>query len=168
MGMLLALGGVVLVILKPTARLHFSFDTLWGDLVTLMAGISSTVFFSAWSRPLLKVYSPMRLMGYCMMIGASVLWIAALFMPHSVAWGQMGAKAWCSLGYAIFFAGVLGHICWYEGIRRIGVTKSMVYLYLIPICAVLFNYFLMGEKIFFQQILGGTLILWGVHRSLQT
>lgn len=168
MGMLLALAGVILVILKPTAHLHFSFDTLWGDLITLMAGISSTVFFSAWSRPLLKVYSPMRLMGYCMMIGASVLWIAALFMPHSITWDQMGARAWWSLGYAIFFAGVLGHICWYEGIRRIGVTQSMVYLYFIPICAVLFNYFLMGEKIFFQQILGGTLILWGVHRSLQT
>jgi drug/metabolite transporter (DMT)-like permease len=167
MGMLLALGGVVLVILKPTAHLHFSFDTLWGDLITLMAGISSTVFFSAWSRPLLKVYSPMRLMGYCMMIGASILWIAAFFTPHSIAWDQMGARAWWSLGYAIIFSGVLGHICWYEGIRRIGVTKSMVYLYFITICAVLFNYFLMGEKIFFQQILGGTLILWGVHRSLQ-
>lgn len=168
MGMLLALAGVILVILKPTAHLHFSFDTLWGDLITLMAGISSTVFFSAWSRPLLKVYSPMRLMGYCMMVGASVLWIAAFFMPHSITWDLMGARAWWSLGYAIFFSGVLGHICWYEGIRRIGVTKSMVHLYFIPICAVLFNYFLMGEKIFFQQILGGTLILWGVHRSLQT
>lgn len=168
MGMLLALAGVILVILKPTAHLHFSFDTLWGDLITLMAGISSTVFFSAWSRPLLKVYSPMRLMGYCMMIGASVLWIAAFIMPHSITWDLMGARAWWSLGYAIFFSGVLGHICWYEGIRRIGVTKSMVHLYFIPICAVLFNYFLMGEKIFFQQILGGTLILWGVHRSLQT
>jgi drug/metabolite transporter (DMT)-like permease len=168
LGMLLALTGVILVILKPTPRLHFSFDTLWGDLLTLVAGLCSTIFFSAGSKPLLNVYSPMRLMGYCMIIGALVLWIAAFFMPHSIAWGQMGAKAWWSLGYAIFFSGVLGHICWYEGIGRIGVTKSLVYLYFIPICAVLFNYFLMGEKIFFQQIFGGALILWGVHRSLQT
>ena len=168
LGMLLALTGVILVILKPTPRLHFSVDTLWGDLLTLVAGLCSTIFFSAGSKPLLNVYSPMRLMGYCMIIGALVLWIAAFFMPHSIAWGQMGTKAWWSLGYAIIFSGVLGHICWYEGIGRIGVTKSLVYLYFIPICAVLFNYFLMGEKIFFQQILGGVLILWGVHRSLQT
>jgi drug/metabolite transporter (DMT)-like permease len=167
-GMLLALAGVILVILKPTAHLHFSLDTLWGDLITLMAGISSTIFFSAWSKPLLKVYSPMRLMGYCMMIGASILWIAAFFVPHSISWGQMGAKGWWSLGYAIFFSGVLGHICWYEGIKQIGVAKSMVYLYFIPICAVLFNYFLMGEEIFFQQILGGGLILLGVHHRLRS
>ncbi len=168
MGMLLALGGVTLVILKPTANLSFALDTLWGDLLTLMAGICSTIFFSAWSKPLLEVYSPMRLMGYCMIIGASVLWIAVFFMPHSIAWDQIGAKAWWSLGYAVFFGGVLGHIFWYEGIGRIGVTKALVYLYFIPICAVLFNYFLMGEKIFFQQILGGALILWGIRRSLST
>ncbi len=168
LGMVLALGGVILVILKPTVKFHFSLETLSGDLLTLLAGVCSTIFFSAWSKPLLKIYSPLRLMGYCMMIGASVLWIAVFLDPHSVAWGEVSVRAWESLAYAIFFSGVLGHVCWYEGIGRIGVTKSLVYLYFIPICAVLFNTFLMGEKIFLQQIIGGTLILWGVHRSLRT
>jgi drug/metabolite transporter (DMT)-like permease len=168
LGMLLALGGVILVILKPTAKLNFSLDTLWGDLLTLMAGTCSTIFFSAWSKPLLKNYSPMRLMGYCMIIGSLILWLAVLVLAQPVVGEKIGMKAWLSLGYAIFFSGMLGHIFWYEGIERIGVTKSMVYLYFIPICAVLFNYFLMGEKISFQQILGGALILWGVHISLRT
>jgi drug/metabolite transporter (DMT)-like permease len=167
LGMLLALGGVMLVIFKPTAQFHFSLDTLWGDLLTLMAAICSAIFFSAWSKPLLKDYSPMRLMGFCMIIGSLVLWMAALFMPQPIGLGYMGVKTWWSLGYAIFFAGVIGHVCWYEGIGRIGVTRSLTYLYFIPICAVLFNYLWMGEKIFPQQIVGGALILWGVHRSLR-
>jgi drug/metabolite transporter (DMT)-like permease len=158
----------MLVIFKPTAAFHFSLDTLWGDLLTLSAGICSAIFFSAWSKPLLKEYSPMRLVGFCMIIGSLVLWIATLFMPQPIGLGHMGVKTWWSLGYAILFAGVIGHICWYEGIGRIGVTKSLTYLYLIPICAVLFNYLLMGEKIFLQQIIGGALILWGVHHSLRT
>jgi len=58
-GMLLALVGVVLVILKPTAKLHFSLETLPGDLLTLMAGFCSAIFFSVWSKPLLKTYSPL-------------------------------------------------------------------------------------------------------------
>lgn len=168
LGMLLALGGVMLVIFKPTTQLLFSLDTLWGDLLTLMAGVCSAIFFSAWSKPLLKDYSPMRLVGFCMIVGSLVLWMAVLFIPQPIGWGHTGVKTWCSLGYAIFFAGVLGHICWYEGIGRIGVTKSLTYLYFIPICAVLFNYLWMGEKIFPQQIVGGALILWGVHRSLRT
>ena len=59
-GMLLALAGVVLVILKPTAKLHFSLETLPGDLLTLMAGFCAAIFFSVWSKPLLKSYSPLE------------------------------------------------------------------------------------------------------------
>jgi drug/metabolite transporter (DMT)-like permease len=168
LGMILALGGVILVILKPSVRLHFSLDTLPGDLLTLVAGLCAAIFFSAWSKPLLRIYSPLRLMGYCMIIGSLALWLAALLLPQSVAWGQIGVEAWGSLGYAIFISGVIGHTFWYAGIDRIGVTRALIYLYFIPICAVLFNYSLMGEKIYIQQLLGGALILSGVHRSLRT
>ena len=166
-GMLLALVGVVLVILKPTAKLHFSLDTLPGDLLTLMAGFCAAIFFSVWSKPLLKTYSPLRLMSYCMIIGSLVLWIASPFSAQPIVWSQVWEKTWWSMGYAVVFSGMLGHVFWYEGLGRIGVTKSMVYLYFIPIWAVLFNTLMMGETIFLQQILGGVLILLGVHHALK-
>jgi drug/metabolite transporter (DMT)-like permease len=166
-GMLLALVGVVLVILKPTAKLHFSLETLPGDLLTLMAAFCAAIFFSVWSKPLLKSYSPLRLMSYCMIIGSLVLWIASPFSTQPIVWGQVWEKTWWSMGYAVVFSGMLGHVSWYEGLERIGVTKSMVYLYFIPIWAVLFNFLVMGETIFFQQILGGVLILLGVHHALK-
>ena len=166
-GMLLALIGVVFVILKPTAKLHFSLETLPGDLLTLLAAFCAAIFFSVWSKPLLKSYSPLRLMSYCMLIGSLVLWIASPFSAQPVVWGQVLEKTWWSMGYAVVFSGMLGHVFWYEGLERIGVTKSMVYLYFIPIWAVVFNFFMMGETIFLQQILGGVLILLGVHHTLK-
>jgi len=167
-GMLLALLGVVLVMLKPTAELHFSLETLPGDLLTLVAGFCSAIFFSVWSKPLLKTYSPLRLMSYCMIIGSLVLWIASPFSTQPVIWSQVWENTWWAMGYAVLFSGMLGHVLWYEGIGRIGITKSMVYLYFIPIWAVLFNTLMMGEKIFPQQILGGILILLGVHQTLKS
>ena len=167
LGMLVALVGVVLVILKPTAKLHFSLETLPGDLLTLMAGFCAAIFFSVWSKSLLEIYSPLRLMSYCMIIGSIVLWIASLFSTQPIPWSQAWEKTWWSMGYAVVFSGMLGHVFWYEGLGRIGVTKSMVYLYLIPIWAVLFNHFMMEETIFLQQILGGILILLGVHHTLR-
>jgi drug/metabolite transporter (DMT)-like permease len=167
-GVLLALVGVVLVMLKPTAELHFSLETLPGDLLTLMAGFCSAIFFSVWSKPLLKTYSPLRLMSYCMIIGSLVLWIASPFSTQPVVWSQVWENTWWSMGYAVLFSGMLGHVLWYEGLERIGITKSMVYLYFLPIWAVLFNAFMMGEKIFLQQILGGILILLGVHQTLRS
>jgi drug/metabolite transporter (DMT)-like permease len=166
-GMLVALVGVVLVILKPTAKLHFSLETLPGDLLTLMAGFCAAIFFSVWSKPLLKIYSPLRLMSYCMIIGSLVLWIASPFSTQPVLWGKVWKETWWSMGYAVIFSGMLGHVFWYEGLERIGVTKSMVYLYFIPIWAVLFNFLMMGETIFLQQIFGGVLILLGVHHALK-
>ncbi len=165
--MLVSLFGVVLVILKPTARLHLSLDTLAGDLLTLIAAFFAAVFLSAWSKPLLKIYSPLRLMGYCMMIGSLVLWLAVPFLATPVALNQVGAKSWWALGYAILLPGIIGHVSYYGGIERMGVTRSMVYLFFIPLCAILFNYLWMGEKIFPQQILGGLLILLGVHGALR-
>jgi len=166
-GMLLALIGVVFVILKPTAKLHFSLETLPGDLLTLLAAFCAAIFFSVWSKPLLKSYSPLRLMSYCMIIGSLVLWIVSPFSAQPVVWGQVLEKTWWSMGYAVVFSGMLGHVFWYEGLERIGVTKSMVYLYFIPIWAVVFNFLMMGETIFLQQILGGVLILLGVHHTLK-
>jgi drug/metabolite transporter (DMT)-like permease len=166
-GMLLALVGVVLVILKPTARLHFSLETLPGDLLTLMAAFCAAIFFSVWSKPLLKIYSPLRLMSYCMVIGSLVLWIVSIFLSQPVIWVEVWEKTWWSMGYAVVFSGMLGHVFWYGGLERIGVAKSMVYLYFIPIWAVLFNTLMMGETLFLQQILGGVLILLGVHRTLK-
>jgi hypothetical protein len=43
----------------------------------------------------------------------------------------------------------------------------MTYQYLTSIWAVVFTYSLMGEEIFFQQILGGIFTLLGVHRVLR-
>jgi len=71
------------------------------------------------------------------------------------------------MGYAILFSGMVGHVFWYEGLERIGVTKSMLYLYFIPIWAVIFNTLMMGETIFLPQMIGGVLILLGVHHSLK-
>lgn len=166
-GMLLAMVGVVLVILKPTARLDLSLETLPGDLLSLLAAFCSAIFFSVWSQPLLKTYSPLRLMSYCMIIGSFVLWITSFFSSQPVLWGQVWENTWWSMGYAVVFSGMLGHVFWYKGLERVGVTKSMVYLYLIPIWAVLFNFLMMGERIFLQQVVGGILILLGVHHGLK-
>jgi len=165
--MMISLFGVILVILKPTARLHFSLDTLPGDLLSLVAAFCAAVFLSAWSKPLLKIYSPLRLMGYCMIIGSLVLWLAVPLLAAPIVLNQVRAASWWALGYAILLPGIVGHVFYYGGIERLGVTRSMVYLYLVPLWAILFNYLWMGEKVFPQQILGGLFILLGVHGALR-
>jgi hypothetical protein len=41
-------------------------------------------------------------------------------------------------------------------------------VYLMRVWAVLFNHLVMGERIFPQQIAGGAIILWAVHRVFRS
>ena len=161
--MFIALSGVFLVVLKPTARFHFSIDTLTGDLMTLMASFCGAIFLSVWSKPLLLIYSPLRLMGSCMMFGSAVLWLAVPFYKSPVSLYQVATVSWWALGYAVLFSGIIGHVSYYGGIKKLGITRSMVFLYLVPLWAVIFNAIFFGERIYPQQILGGVLIILGVH-----
>ncbi len=165
--LLLSLLGVALIVLKPGSGIRISLDTLAGDLLLVIAAIFAAVFLSIWSKPLLKRYSPLRLMGYSMIFGSVVLWLAVPVSGAGVSLNQVGSKSWWALGYAVLLAGIVGHVSYYGGIERLGVTPSMVYLYLIPVWALLFNHLWLGEKILLQQILGGILILFGVHSLLR-
>jgi drug/metabolite transporter (DMT)-like permease len=167
-GMALATAGAALVILRPDARVGFSGDTLVGDLITLLACLCFAICFSAWAKPLLGKYSPLRLVGWCMVAGSLVLWAAALQPAVHMEWGRVGTSSWWALAYAVVFAGVLGHVCWYEGIGRIGVSRTLVYQYLVPVWAVAFNHIFLGESLFHQQVAGGILILWGVRKASQS
>lgn len=166
-GMLIAFIGVLLIILKPSVHLQFSLETLYGDVMTLVAAGCFAVFCTSWSKPLLTLYSPLRVTGYSMAFSSAVLWIVVLVSGTHKPWGQIGLHSWCSFGYAVFLSGIVAHVVWYQGIGRIGVAKTMIYIYLIPIAAVLFNHFLMGERVYVQQLIGGVLILWGVRSVLR-
>jgi drug/metabolite transporter (DMT)-like permease len=96
-----------------------------------------------------------------------LLWIAALIPGSRKPWGQIGLSSWYCLGYAVFLSGIVAHVIWYQGIGRIGVAKTMIYVYLIPVAAVLFNHFVLGEEVYIQQLMGGVLILWGVRSVLK-
>jgi drug/metabolite transporter (DMT)-like permease len=151
-GMLVAFIGVLLIILKPSAQLQFSLKTLYGDVLTFVAASCFAVFCASWSS---------------MALSSMLLWIAALIPGSRKPWGQIGLSSWYCLGYAVFLSGIVAHVIWYQGIGRIGVAKTMIYVYLIPVAAVLFNHFVLGEEVYIQQLMGGVLILWGVRSVLK-
>jgi drug/metabolite transporter (DMT)-like permease len=64
------------------------------------------------------------------------------------------------------YLGVLGsalaYIGYYDGIRKIGATRSGVFIALNPLTAVLLGALLLGEQLTLAICLGGGLILMGI------
>jgi drug/metabolite transporter (DMT)-like permease len=166
-GMLLAFAGVLLIILKPGARFHFSPETLRGDVLTLVASLCFTIGITIGSRPLLERYSPLKFTGWTMMAGAVVLSVAAYPSALETRWAAVSPASWLALGYAVVFGAVVGHVFWFAAVARIGVTRCLTSHYLIPVWATTVSVLLLGERVYLQQILGGALILWGVSRVLR-
>ena len=165
--MIVAFLGVALIVLKPGARFQLSARSLLGDLLTLISALCFTIGFTIPSAPLLKRYSALKLTGYSMLCG-SVLLLAGAFVPAiRMDWAAVPAKAWVSLAYAATLGGMVGHVLWFEGIARIGVTRTLVYQFIIPAWAMVVNALLLGETIHIQQVGGGALIFWGVYRALR-
>ena len=67
------------------------------------------------------------------------------------------------MAFAAFLAAGVAYVFWYQGVKRIGVTRTMVYHYIMPFAAVFFAAYALEERITLLQIAGGSSILAGVY-----
>src|SRR5208283_1837328 len=92
-----------------------------------------------------------------------------LLLPASIpglcnqSWSAISMLSWSALAFAAFIAAGIAYVFWYKGVKALGVTRTMVYHYLMPFAAVLFAAVALGEKITRFQIGGGASILLGVY-----
>ena len=88
------------------------------------------------AQPLITKYSAMRVTSWSTLIGIVPLVVYCLFNVNTLTW-PVDMPSWGSLAYSIVFATIFGLAMWYVGISQIGSTKVMVYMYLVPLFAVI-------------------------------
>jgi drug/metabolite transporter (DMT)-like permease len=115
------------------------------------------------SKPLLGRISPLKLTTLTLSLG-TIFYIPfcvkdILRIPYSA----VSAKAWMSIAYSGVFALVICYVIWYASLRRVGSTKTAIYTYLIPVFAVIFASFILGERFTVQQAIGALIIFLGVY-----
>ncbi len=161
-GLFLSFLGAVLIIWTRTGGLHFTWQALSGDLLTLAASFSWALY-TLRAKPLLQQYSPIKITAYSMAAGTILLLPLSLPELASQPWLSISMQSWGALGFAAFLGGGLAYTLWYQGVQQLGVTRTIVYHYLVPFVAVAFAALFLQEQITFLQILGGCSILAGVY-----
>jgi drug/metabolite transporter (DMT)-like permease len=162
LGLLLSSFGSILIIWTRTGGLRFSWQALSGDLLTLAASFSWALY-TLRAKPLLQRYSPIKISAYSMAAGTILLLPLSIQELTAQTWRSIPLQSWGALGFAAFFGGGLAYTLWYQGVQQLGVTKTIVYHYLMPFVAVLFAALFLHEQITFLQIFGGCSILAGVY-----
>jgi len=80
----------------------------------------------------------------------------------SQSWNTIQAGSWAALFFAALVGAAAAYVLWYEGVKRIGVTRTVVYHYLVPFVAVLVSSFFLGDAIKPLTAVGGIAIIGGV------
>lgn len=161
LGLLLASTGVYLVISGRHGGFSFTAAGLTGDLLTLCAAVLWALY-TLQAKPLLEKYSAITITAYSMAAGSVLLLPIGLHELLKQSWTAVSPQSWAAFGFSAIVSAGIAFSLWYQGVRRIGVTRTVAYHYLVPFVAVVFAILFLGEHITLVQLAGGIAIIGGV------
>jgi drug/metabolite transporter (DMT)-like permease len=163
-GIAICIVGASLVIVSRNPQLLAGNADSWiGDLLIFGCVLSWGVY-SLCSRDLNQTLGPMQTVTYSILLGTVMLWVVSAVRGEVsiAALASLGAQQWLSLMYLGVLGSALAYIGYYDGIRKIGATRSGVFIALNPLTAVILGALLLGEQLTLAMCLGGGLILVGI------
>ncbi len=160
-GIVLAFAGVVLVVNNSLSAFTVTPGSLDGTLLWMLAAFAWAFYVERCAPYNLRLGS-LRVMAWTTLLGSMVL------LPISLAFdspGEFGRLDDRLLGFwlytAIFPVGV-AFLGLTAGLDRLGVSRVMVYMYLIPVAGVGLSAAFFGDPLTAARLLGGLIVLLGV------
>jgi drug/metabolite transporter (DMT)-like permease len=163
-GIVLCLGGAGLVIVSRDPTLIQTAEHGWiGDML-IFGCVLGWGIYSLFSRSLNESLGPLQTVTWSILLGTLMLWAACAAGGdiRFAALASLDSRQWLSLLYLGVLGSALAYIAWYDGIRRIGATRSGVFIALNPLTAVLLGALLLDERLTALMGVGGGLILMGI------
>lgn len=160
-GVLLAFAGVFMVVSNGGAGLDFADGALIGDALFLLNAAIWALFTST-SAPVVARLGPLRAVAWSALLGS--LFLLPLGLPDALAqdWSAVPVELGWNFAFLSVISGAAGLLAYYAGLRRLGVARSMIYLYLIPVFAAAIAVLFLGESLSAAQAAGGCAVLAGI------
>ena len=158
-GVLVATVGVVLVVAARGAG--FGGATMAGDLLTLGAVIC-WAGYTLGLRVLPPEVSPLRVTMVTTVAGTPGLVLAGLPEMLGMDWRAVGWQGWAALGYATFLSLLVAYVIWNRSVQVVGPSRTVIYMCLTPLVAVVTAAVFLGERPMPLQAVGAALIIGGV------
>ena len=158
-GMAVALVGVVVFLAE---KLHGALPSASaGDLLSL----AGALFFAAYSvaqKPLLERYAVPVMMAHTCTLGALPVLIVAWPSALAQDWTHISPAAWASMAWTIVVPVYLAWSVWAWVIARIGVGRTSVFMFVVPVAGGVASHLLLGETFDTLKLAGTGLILLGL------
>ena len=163
-GVVLGFGGVAAVVLShPGAGLSSAGA---GDLL-LVASVVSFAVGGVLIQRLARQLHPLAISWAIYLIGAALLLLHTTLAPTapvaapSVAVAFGGLSPWWLVLFSGVAATAIGNLIWNRAIATIGVARTAVFLYWVPVFGVAFAALLLGERLTWWHLVGFVAVMAG-------
>jgi drug/metabolite transporter (DMT)-like permease len=158
-GLAVSFAGVVVVVLLGSGE-RISFANAHGPLLVLAAPVAFAAY-NVLVKPLLPRYGVLPVTAAASLIGtAALLPFASGAAIRRVS--HLDASGVALLLYLGLAATLAGYIGWSRGLRQLDASRTVAYLYVVPVVAIVIGALTLGEHVTVWLGLGAALVVAGV------
>lgn len=158
-GLLFSFIGILLMLINPDLSLNGSPK----GVLLLFVAVFAAVAYSVIIRKISHVYNPVTIITYQNLVGA--VYFLPLFIlfdfQHFITVIPTRELVLAMLQLSVF-ASTLAYVFYIIAIKEIGIIKTNIFTYLIPVFTGVFSFFILDEMFSWVKIAGMVLVLGGV------
>lgn len=132
-----------------------------GDLFSLGAAAAFGAY-GVINKPLTERFPPRELLAYGLALGGLLITLVGLPAMLDQDWAAVGVQSWIILVYAIVGPVYLAYLLWNWAIRLRGVTRTVIYGFLVPVLGGAIAIVVLDEPVRAEQVIGGLVVVAGL------
>lgn len=160
-GIVNAFAGVVLVVNNSLARFTLALDNIDGALFWMVSAFAWALYVNRCTPYNARLGTP-RVMAWTTLIGSLLLTSLALVFDSLGEFGYLSSRQWGYWLYTAIFPVGVAFLGLTVAFDRLGTSRVMVYMYLMPVAAVALSAVFFGDPLTPARVLGGLIVLLGV------
>lgn len=159
--LLIVLLGTCVVVIGGSNQVHLGSETFVGNLIMLLAAVFWGAY-TAFSRPVLNYLSPTGLSFLSLLFALPILFGLAIPYYGATDWSAVDPIHWLAILFSGGLSTGLAIALWNNAVRLVGASNTAVFGNLVPLIALAFSFVLLGESVYWAQIVGGALVIGGL------
>jgi drug/metabolite transporter (DMT)-like permease len=160
-GIALSVAAVLLTVAKGSVAVLLTLGFNRGDLIILLSQVS-WITYTLYARAAASTLPPVWIMAGSNVVSGIVL--VPLALAVETPW-----RTWATapVGWGVILYGAipvtLGHLWFYAVVRRIGASRAVTFMNLMPFVVIALTWALVGESVHLYHLVGALLVIAGVY-----
>lgn len=160
-GAIIALISTIFLVASINGDFSLMRTAVYGNSLILLSSISYAIS-SIITKKGLGSIKPLQMLGFSTLIGFIALSITSILEEPLDIINSLSAETWVVVLLLTLFPSFIATLLWYEALANAEISHLIVFVYLMPVFAVIFSYILLGEVISIQTMVFAALIIGGV------